>query len=103
MINAGSLKRDLLLLGSLIFMIKIAVDRQHREVVPPVLYAPAKQAVAMKASMPTRDIKPVLQEAVPALKVHPTPEESPAPFVVHEANADIVYMEIGRASCRERV
>lgn len=89
MVNAGSVKRDLLLLGSLILMVKVAMDRQKTEVIAPVLYAPAKQSVALKKAPITRTIV-VPQPEAPMVEAHEESTPTPEPFVVHEANADIV-------------
>ncbi len=92
MINTGGMKRDLLLLGSLVLMIKVATDRQRTEVIAPVLYAPAKQS-AFKAVMPVeQDLAPVVAAVAPhaiAMDVAEIPVPS-EPFEVHQVSADIV-------------
>lgn len=89
MINIGGIKRDLLLLGSLALMVKVAMDRQKTEVIAPVLYAPAKQSAALKAiAIPSAEAAaPVATNMAPEATTPSTPS---AAFVVHEANANIM-------------
>lgn len=91
MVNIGGLKRDFLLLGSLIFMVKVATNHKKPEVVAPVLYAPAKQsATSMTRSIPMGEQTP--QPIAPLAMDAPEPEQQPtdASFVVHEANSNII-------------
>jgi hypothetical protein len=92
MINIGGMKRDLLLLGSLVLMVKVAMDRQKTDVIAPVLYAPAKQSAVFKTVTPLEPDPASIVVTTAPLAVEAPLEmpQSPAPFEVHEANADIV-------------
>ncbi len=91
MINVGGIKRDLLLLGSLVLMVKVAMDRQKTEVVPPVLYAPAQQSIAVRAIASTQEIPAIVEVPTPRAEIETTGmAHAETPFEVHEANIDII-------------
>ena len=104
MINIGGMKRDLLLLGSLVLMVKVAMDRQKTEVVAPVLYAPAKQSAALRSVMPTeQDLAPLVATTAPiAVEMQTEVAESLPPFEVHEVSADIMqHIEIAQTQINQ--
>src|ERR1700730_11841838 len=93
MINIGAIKRDLFLLGSLILMGKVAMNRQKTEVVPPVLYAPAQQAYITRAiplpELVEEPIVAVIPEETAPVTVAESKKDDEA-FTAHQPSADIM-------------
>ncbi len=87
MMNIGGIKRDLLLLGSLTLMIKVAMNRQQPEVIAPVLYAPAQQSSVLRSvtTLPEQASQAVATKMAPTVK-----GATPLSFEVHETNPDIM-------------
>jgi hypothetical protein len=96
MIPITGIKRDLLFLGLLVVMIKIALSRTQPEAIHPILYAPAEHARVgadqYHPAKPTISEATTFSETVTSSSSQPAPEQQQLLHAIETAHGHITHL-----------